>query len=310
MAKVSGGVLLLATSLAGCGRVGYDLVAGGTPPDMTVDAPDMACVLGPWEAPTTLVIAGSETATLFGGPTPTADRRTIYFSMILAGGNEDLYRATRADVESSSFAGLVSVDELNSPSVDAAPFLTADELAVYFFSERSGSGFADREIYVATRGSPTGAFGMPVPVPNINDIDIDQVACLTPDELTIVWSSTRAGTMNTDLFLGTRTTEAGTFDDIRRLDEIRTSGRDTGGSISTDGLTLFYARPAGGDGMNIWEATRPDAASNFGNATQISAVNTTDDEFDVRLSLDEREMFFVVQSGSTTSLWHSLRHCL
>jgi hypothetical protein len=62
------------------------------------------------------------------------------------------------------FGAPVPLTNLNSPGNDAGAWLTADELTLYFASDRSG-GVGSFDIYVATRTSIDAVFSSPNLVP-------------------------------------------------------------------------------------------------------------------------------------------------
>ena len=73
---------------------------------------------------------------------------------------------------------------VNSTSEDVLPFLTADELQLWFASNRAG-GLGALDIWMASRASVTAAFGTPVLVANVNTSGQDGRPTLTADGLNI-----------------------------------------------------------------------------------------------------------------------------
>jgi Tol biopolymer transport system component len=118
--------------------------------------------------------------------------------------------------------------------------------------------------------------------------------------------------MSEDLYLGERASTADPFQFVRRIDELATSGRDTGGSFADGARTLYFAsqRTGGLGGLDLWSASRPDGTSNFGTPAHLANVNSADDEFDAVITPDGQEIFFASSRGGKTRLWHSLRRCV
>jgi hypothetical protein len=87
-------------------------------------------------------------------PVLSRDGLTLYFSSKRAGagalGNDDIWVARRA-VVTDGFAAPTNVGELNSAAADGPRWLSADDCALYFTSDRAG-GLGGYDLYQATRG--------------------------------------------------------------------------------------------------------------------------------------------------------------
>ncbi len=100
------------------------------------------------------------------------------------GGNYDIFRSKR---EGGTFSTPVNVTELNTSKDDFLPFLSADGLTMYFSSTRDG-GKGGQDLYLATRSDPTGAFGAPKPITELNTDVSEQAGSLSPDNCRIYFS--------------------------------------------------------------------------------------------------------------------------
>ena len=130
-----------------------------------------------------VVNSGADDAT----PRWTADQSSLYFDS-MRGGDRDLYRAP---VNAAGFGAPVAVTELNSPALEAAPLLSADERTIWFLSTRAPS--PDGDVWTATRASKSGPFGAPTRVASLSSTAIDAPAWISADGCTMYLSSTRNG---------------------------------------------------------------------------------------------------------------------
>lgn len=104
------------------------------------------------------------------------------------------------------------------------------------------AGGADVVTDTSPRGCDTnGLFEGPVPVDSINDPLDTSGARLTPDELTVYFSSTRAA--SPDLYVATRASTTASFGSPRRLDKLSSvTLTEDYPSISADGRTFFFSQ--------------------------------------------------------------------
>ncbi len=117
-----------------------------------------------------------------------ADATTILIDTDRAG-TLDIFIATRASA-TEPWDTPIAIPELNGAEFEGNPVLDADKLTIYFDSNRTG----ESELYVATRTSPTAAFGAPVPITELNSTSSDTDPWLSPDGRTMYFTSNRDGT--------------------------------------------------------------------------------------------------------------------
>jgi hypothetical protein len=296
-----GGVLLSQPTIPDAGAAD----AGSAAPDASPPPADCG-----WGEPELLVVAGVSGAQLFGGPHLSPDALTLYFSLQLGGSSEDIYVATRSST-AGDFGGAVRIDEVSSPAADGSPFVTADDASLYFFSQRGGSQPTARDLYVSTRSTPGGAFGPPSVVPGINSTQLDQAPHLSTDGLELWLGSHRGNTGFEDLYVARRARTSDDFDAPTAVDQLNSSGRDTGAALSADGLSVYYSSERSGTqgGFDLWLARRASRTAAFSTIEPLSELNGRDDEFDPTLSGDERQLVFVSNRGGSTRLWQATRQC-
>src|SRR6185436_18337835 len=127
------------------------------------------------------------------------------------------------------------VPELASDGFDGTPFVSASGLRLYFYSTRTGSIGGSRDLYVAERSTPTGAFGAPTPLLELNTSSFDLLPRLSADELSIVFTSQRPdGRGATDLWQARRSSATAPFGAPVNLAELNTNADDTGAWPSSD----------------------------------------------------------------------------
>jgi len=98
---------------------------------------------------------------------------------------------------------------------------------------------------------------------------------------------------------------------------INSAAREEGFSFTPDGLTLFFASNRGPDpsieselDMDLWVATRPNAAADFDAAESLTALNSTGEELDPQLSPDGLELFFSSSRAGNFQLFRAVRECI
>lgn len=140
--------------------------------------------------PTRLTSANSDANQ--GTPYLRPDGAFLYFSSN-RGGTQDLYRAARASTE--DYAAAQSVAELNSPSDEFSPCVTANDRGIFWGSNRKDlPSEGDYDIYYAERVSTDDGFGNIVNAGTLlNSTALDLPGWISPDGCTLYLESTRDG---------------------------------------------------------------------------------------------------------------------
>lgn len=283
--------------------------AGSTQGDAATPCGPCPCDSGPFGPPelvTGLAVGGD----LFG-PAFSPSGNELLFSSV--DGDENIFSAERTG-RTAAFSAASLVPNLDAGGTDeGTPFLTFDELSLYFFSTRPGPGVAgDRDLWVATRESPVDDFSAPGVVPAVNGADLEHLPRLTRDELTILFVSGRdSPNAGSNIWLAERSSRSEAFGPARELPGVNTNAREEGFSLSADGLTLYFAsdRITPLD-MDLWVATRSDASAAFGPPEALEGLNTTEQELDPALSPDGFELFFASTRDGPVQLFRSERLCV
>jgi len=240
------------------------------------------------------------------GPTLSLDAQQLFFAQFST--VEAVVSARRSD-RGPVFSLATSVAGVNAAGNNGTPFLTQDGLTLYFYSDRAG-GVGSRDIWRAHRSDPSAAWQDVAPVPVINSSSLDHVPTLSADQLTLVFASDRSGLGGGDLWIAERGSVSANFSPPQNLRALNTPVEDSGPSLSSDGLTLYFSskRPSATT-SDIWVATRPDRSSSFGTPVKLDAVSSPADDLNVTLSPDRLELVLSSNRSGSYQLWRSLRSC-
>jgi WD40 repeat protein len=284
----------------------------GTAPDTAAPQPSLVLApctgeLGPFGAPEQLT--GIDFDENVFGPALSADGRQLYFSGYV-GGQQQIYTATRTE-RGAAFSNVVEVDALNSTDADGSPFITRDGRHLYFFSERD-PGQGNRDIWVSERSSAEDEFAAPALVRSINSASGELLPWLSPDELTVMFVSSRGGGRGgADLWRATRQSPDADFTAAVAVFELNSTQNEGRVVLSSDGRSAFFTSDRGGAGgaSDIWVASRPFNGGPFSALRRLDQLNSTASEVDVILSSDDTEIFFASSRAGQSQLWRAVRAC-
>jgi len=192
------------------------------------------------------------------GPTLTADGLTLYYALTTAQDPGDIY-VTHRNSRADAFTAGTRVTGINSTGTDLDPFISADGSTLYFDSTQA-TGTA-LHLYVALRQA-NGSFATPAALTAFNTTAVDGHPVLSPDGLTLYWSSTRTdgGAQGlTDIWKASRTSTAGDFGAAVRVPELSSSSGESVSWVSPDScMVLLQSDRPGGVGLqDIYLAVRP-----------------------------------------------------
>jgi len=241
-------------------------------------------------------------------PSLSNDALTLYVAVVVPGVSEQVAVTTRPD-RGNTFDFASSVPAPVSQSVEGTPHISLDGLSLYFFSERAGSGSGARDLYVATRSSPSGNFDTATPLTSVNSSSLDHLPWTNGDELTLYFASLRGGNM--DIWRSTRASRGDAFGAPAAVNELNSSADDNGMTLTQDERTVIIAsnRPNGAGGYDLYQAARASTSEPFSTPEPLTALNTSAVETDPSLSPDGAELFFVSTRNGANEIWRSLRTC-
>jgi hypothetical protein len=156
------------------------------------------------------------------------------------------------------------------------------------------------------RCSKTAAFGTPVLVAELNTSSGDGGARLTPDELSVYFSSNRPGGAGyDDVYLASRLSVDDPFGTPSLLVGVNTTGDERDPSPTADGLTLYTMGGAYPD-RNIYRATRPTVGDTFTGPSLVADLNTGGDEARPYVLPDHSAIYFAREpAGGTHDLYRA-----
>jgi hypothetical protein len=220
---------------------------------------------------------------------------------------DDIWMATQ-DPATGHWSDAVKLGPpINSPAMDSGPFLTENGLTLYFHSARDG-GQGDADLWYSTRKSRAQPWSQPINLgPVVNHPDPDQSPCLSADELTLVFESTRPGGLGSfDLYACRRKSRDDAWSAPENLGpQINSTAWEGCPELSRDGLSLVFHTGRGG----LRVATRPSPDAPWSSARRLDP--TGNDEFCCHptLSEDARTLLFVLRRpfNGQPHLWISHR---
>lgn len=207
----------------------------------------------------------------------------------------------------------VALSDINSATdVDRDPFLSHDELTIWFSSERGGSaanGYAD--VFTAQRSAIGQPFSSPTVFAAASTTGYDSKMSMMTNKLLLVVASDQTGTKGgPDIWQAMRASTANSFGTLDESHEgpIDSSTNQLDPFITADGMHLYYAE---GSMQVIQVAARTSLSNNFGTPTVVAGItDATSSQADPALSEDELVIIF--SSGRTGSfmgsnLWYATR---
>jgi Tol biopolymer transport system component len=181
--------------------------------------------------------------------------------------------ATRACDLSKPFSTPAPVAAFNSDQSDDGLWFSSDGLTAYISSSRAG-GPGSYDIFKATRASATAAWGQFTAVPNVNSQSLDRSPVLSPDGLTLFLYSNRVnGSGDYDILAATRANLLADFAAAAPVAGLNTTSREDIGSLTADGLTLYFDSDKSGV-SRIYRATLA-ASGAFMTPELVGELNAT-----------------------------------
>jgi Tol biopolymer transport system component len=264
-----------------------------------------SCTFGTAQPLSNVNVSGSSV----WSPTLSSDGLTMYLSLSPSGFNERIGVATRPD-RGDTFGSVSSLPSPVNSVIAGTPELSQDGLSLYFFSERFG-GTGGRDLYVATRPSLGVEFNAVSEPSTLNSVGRDDRPWLSPDELSVYFSSQRAS-ISDDLWRATRNGRSDAFGPPVVAAELNSIGNDAGVFLTPDGKVAFLAsdRSGGLGGLDLYRAVRASTGESFSTPEILVELSSSADDFDPQLTADGQELFFVSKRSSADfRIWRSSVSC-
>lgn len=284
---------LVLAGVTACGRVGFATRDDAGSDDAGSDGSGVdALALGPFGTPERVVEL--DTTQVEDDFTLSPDMLEIILTRAPGTTSPgDLYRATRASIV-DPFGTATPITELNTAGHDASPHVTRDRLTIFFTREQpAGSGNYD--LWQATRATPQDPWQNPTPITELNSTLADTQAKLdeTETRIAFVTASTNISLNTGELWEATRPVPSGPWNAPTKLAELNTGDGELGPCYAGNGLTLyFYSDRPGGQGVDIYRASRPTVDAPFGPAERLVELSSSGRDEDPWVSPDQRTIYF------------------
>ena len=177
------------------------------------------------------------------------------------------------------------------------PSVSTDGLSLYLDAGPLAGGHGGNDIWVSTREAIHENWSEPVNAgPLINSSYGDGNPDISADGLTLFFNSRRPGYGDRDILLTTRvTTDEPWSEPLNLGPTINGSGFDAHPSVSTDGLSLFFAsdRSGGHGDVDVWLTTRATTDEPWSEPVNLGpSVNSPSWDGDPDISSDGLKLFF------------------
>jgi hypothetical protein len=201
---------------------------------------------------------------------------------------------------------------LNTSSAQLDPFLTFDNLTLYFASDLGApAGF---DFFMAKRATPASAFGAPTPLSDLNSSGQELRFALSADGLTayVATEGWAGGVGEADLWYAVRASAGQPFarSSFKLVPQVNTTGFEYDPLPSADGLRLYYAAYDAAASMEVFFVERKSPGSPFSAPAAVPGINTAAKEDNPALSGDERVIVFGSDRPGTAGvkdLWYAVR---
>jgi hypothetical protein len=194
---------------------------------------------------------------------------------------------------------------INDASVyDRDPFLTADELTIYFSTGRTGSA----KVFTATRASVANNFGPPTEASPFSSTANETKLSIAANELIAVVGSDRLGTSGgIDVWESIRTSTTQQWPAMNRTNVmmVDSAGNEQDPTLSADGQRLYLA-PDQPSPQHLAVATRG-GDGRFGPPVPLAQLASTSGDADPSPTPDERILAFASNRSGNGDLYYATR---
>ncbi|MBA3396651.1 MAG: hypothetical protein H0T89_28730 [Deltaproteobacteria bacterium] len=294
--------IVAAVLVTGCGRVGFE-VRDGSVRDGNADPSDAAVdvsSLGPFGPPDRNAQLSS--AQVDDDPTVTADLLEVYFTSNRPGGvgGGDIWRAVRSS-PSEPWSAPAVVTELSGTTEEDHPGIAADGLTIWFTRPVA----SNRDVFTSRRADRTAAWSSPVRVAELSSTEDDATPEPSRSGLRMVLARGPNGMQ--ELYEATRANPSSAWGTPVPLTTLNTTADQSSAQLVSD-LEIWFSsvRQDSLGGTDIYRATRPDTASDFGTPEPVEGINSTFDDDDPWLSLDGR-LVLMARNVNGLDIWQAIR---
>jgi hypothetical protein len=231
-----------------------------------------------------------------GLPCISADGLELYFGSdrTMEKFKFDIWICRRTDISSNWGAPENLGPPVNGPYSDHWPEISADGLELYFYSLDRPGGYGSGDIWLTTRSTTDDPWGEPMNLgPVINSSEDEGAPAISTDGLELYFASGKSGVL--DLYVSKRSNKNDDWGEPVSLDILNSPDGESGPSLSSDELTLFFQsdRPSGFGGIDLYITTRATRDDNWSQPLNLGPqVNTQYSEVSPCISHDGHTLYF------------------
>jgi hypothetical protein len=211
-----------------------------------------------------------------------------------------------------SFGAPDALSTINDTSYDRDPFVSADELTIWF-SNGGGDSQGGGDVFKATRTVRTQPFDQPSRDEDFSTSSgVESKMSMTSDRLFAVFSSNvQGGAGGSDIWETSRATTGSAWGAFSRTHvmALATAASELDAFVTADGLRIYYA-PLTPAPQRIMVATRANVTASFGSVAEAGGINTASGEADPMLFANDRVIVFASDRPSLnggSNIWYATR---
>jgi Tol biopolymer transport system component len=242
------------------------------------------------------------------GPSLSPDGRTLFFAA-----SGDIFSARRAQIRDTVFFDVRPLSVVNSNQPELTPHLSRDGRTLYFARDSDGSGFF-RDLMQTGRPSPGDPFGNPSALSQLNDPFYSELSpWLSADREELWFSSSRPGGPGLfDIWRARRSNQGGGFDNPQPIGSLSSPEDDSGLALTSAGLTAALSSSRSGTlgERDLWLATRATRVDDFTVDSNLSELNSAQNDTDPTWRSDDAELLFASDRTGESLLYSAARPCL
>ena len=239
-------------------------------------------------------------------PTLSPDGLTLLFGLYVGTATETIAFSTRTAENQAFGLGNLLPGPIDA-SVEGTPRLAADNLTLYFYSERAG-GLGGRDIYRAQRATPTANFDSITNLTEINSTALDHLPWVGVNQLSLYFTSDRAG--NLDLYRSVRASITDPWGAPAPVSELNSTVLENGATLTADEREILFVSTRRGGLGDFFRAVRAPGETVFRAPEFLAELSSPDEDSDPALSADGTVLYFSSTRGGVDSrIWRVSRTC-
>jgi hypothetical protein len=198
---------------------------------------------------------------------------------------------------------------VSTSEYETAARLSTDEKTIWFLRRATQASLAG-EIFVGTRPDTASAFTGITKVTELNGGSADGYLTTTSGDLLGYFVSMRTG--NGDIYRTSRADAGMAWGSLAVVTAVSTTSLEDDAFVLADGRAIYFTSNRAGGSLGIYRAA-VDVNGNVSPAAAVSGVNTSADETEAVVTLDELTMYFarfstnrrimVAKRAATNAAW-------